>query len=321
MNDEYRDYRHYLYAGRKAPGTIEQRLGDLERFQRTTGLLPRKATARELLTYMSNGYSDWSPSYSKRIRGTLRSYYQWRVQDGRASEDPSESLPPIKVPKRRARRPAPDEVVLAAFDSGTLVERAIIALAASMGLRRNEIASLPLSARDGSTLRVVGKGSRERVLPLDSDTLHLLVELEGQVLPGQHYYFPGRFPGTHLHSHTVYEYVKRLMPEEFPHSLRHRAGTKGFRETKDIRATQELLGHASLATTEVYIESDLRDVAALTRATSMSRIRNPSSQPLTGLEDLIEAAAKLGSQLAPFGWDVQIIRSSQPAPDATVGVQ
>ncbi|WP_181064502.1 tyrosine-type recombinase/integrase [Pseudoclavibacter sp. AY1F1] len=321
MNDEYRDYSHFLYAGKKAPGTIEQRLGDLKRFQTSTKIAPNDATAQQLLSYMASGYARWSPSYSKRIRGTLRSFYQWRVAEGLATTDPSSKLPPIKVPKRRARRPAPDDQVLAAFEAGTLVEQAIVTLAASMGLRRQEIAGLPLDAREGRELRVLGKGGHERTLPLDDESYRVLLALEAQALPGERYYLPGRFPGTHLHHHTVYEYIKRLMPKQFPHSLRYRAATVGFRETKDIRATQEFLGHASLATTEIYVESDRRDVAALTRATSIARIRQPTQAQLSGLDALLAAAAAIGTELEPHGWTINIIKSSAVTPNATVGSQ
>lgn len=309
MSDKYRGYRNYLFAGQKAPGTIEQRVGDLERFERSTGLEVEAATGEDLFQYMANGYGVWAPQYAKRIRGSLRSYFAWRAATGLAQHDPSQDLPSVKIQKRRHRRPAPDDQVLEAFSRGSLQERAILALTAAMGLRRNEVATLPLSARSGGELTVIGKGGKERVLELDDLTKHLLVSIEREATPGTQYYFPGRFPGSHLHPQTVYSYVKNSLPDESPHTLRHRAGTVGYRRTKDIRATQEFLGHASLATTEIYVELDRKSVAAFTKATSLSVAGEEfDGIPLYSAGDLIQQATDLGVLLDPLGWSMSLMR-------------
>lgn len=309
MSDKYRGYRNYLFAGQKAPGTIEQRVGDLERFERTTDVDAEMATSSDLFQYMADGYGVWAPQYAKRIRGSLRSFYGWRFATGLADNDPSQDLPSVKIQKRRHRRPAPDDQVLEAFARGSLRERAILALTAAMGLRRNEVATLPLTARSGNELTVIGKGSKERVLELDDLTKHLLVSIEREAPPGMQYYFPGRFPGTHLHPQTVYSYVKNSLPDESPHTLRHRAGTVGYRRTKDIRATQEFLGHASLATTEIYVELDRTSVAAFTKATSLSTAGNEfDGIPLYSAVDLMRQATDLGVLLDPLGWSMSLVR-------------
>lgn len=308
MNDRFRTYRHHLYAGRKAPGTILQRIGDLERFERSTQILIEDASGEDLLQYMADHHHLWAPEYSKRIRASLRSYFQWRAAADPDATDESRNLPSVRIPKKRHRRPAADDLVLAAFDKASLRERTILALAAGMGLRRTEIATLPLLARQDRELTVLGKGQRERILELDDLTLHLLRSIEAESATGEVYYFPGRWSGTHLHPTTVYEYVKRMLPDESCHTLRHRAGTTGYRRTKDIRATQDFLGHSSLATTEIYVELDKRSTSAITRATSLANAGD--SVPASSLESLLAEAADLSQKLLPYGWNVNLTNAA-----------
>lgn len=317
MKNKFTPYRQYLYAARKAAGTIHQRVGDLERFERSTKSDIEQATPAELLDYMADHYTTWAPEYSKRIRASFRSYFQWRSSVVHGAIDASRDLPSVRIPKKRHRRPAPDDLVLDAFEKATLRERTILALAATMGLRRNEIATLQLSARCHQDLTVVGKGQRERVLVLDDMTLHLLRSIEGETPPGVRYYFPGRWGDTHLHPTTVYSYVKRMLPQECLHTLRHRAGTIGYRRTKDIRATQEFLGHSSLATTEVYVELDRRSTAEITQATSLANAGDP--RPSEPLEKLLSQATQLAGKLAQHGWDIEIMKSSIPVREEVAG--
>jgi integrase/recombinase XerC len=173
----------------------------------------------------------------------------------------------VTVPKPLPH-PTPEVVVLAAFAGASLAVRAMILLAATEGLRRSEIASLHPQNRHGDAIRFLGKGARERIVPLDQLTLATLVNLEA--LQGRDlYYFPGRF-GGHLHSSTVYRWVTSCTPGWTLHSLRHRAATIGYSGTKDLRATQELLGHASPATTQIYTAVAFDDVKAVVNAASLN---------------------------------------------------
>ena len=162
----------------------------------------------------------------------------------------------------------PESIVLNAFQHGTLAERAMLALGASLGLRREEIATAHPRNRAGDTIRVIGKNSDERVVALDTLTASLLLELE--VEQGSDvYYFPGRF-GGHLHPQTIYKWVKaRLGPEWSTHNLRHRAATIGLDCTGDIRAVQELLGHRSTSSTQLYTAVTGSRIARVVETTSL----------------------------------------------------
>lgn len=107
------------------------------------------------------------------------------------------------------------------------------------------------------------------VVPLDELTLAALVSLEG-VHGRDAFYFPGRF-GGHIHPSTVYRWVTSCTPGWTLHSLRHRAATAEYAGTKDLRATQELLGDASPATTQIYTAVAFTDMQAVVDAASLGK--------------------------------------------------
>lgn len=303
-------YESALRAAGKSKGTIEQRLGDLIRFEVCTKIDPSDATFENLRSYLADGAQRWAAQYMKRIRGTFRNYFGWLHAEGCRDENPALGLPPITVPRDAGKRaPAPEEVVFKAVHRApNLAIRLIIVLAASLGLRRSEIAALRLRDREGALLYVTGKGGHRRKIPLEPYSLTLLQEREKEV--GFHeYYFPGRYTG-HLHPSTIASWARPFLRGHCLHSLRHRTASSGFKKTKDIRAVQDLLGHASLATTQIYVGTDFEAIAAVTAATSLSRQSQPPPAPaplsrdLSDLDEhgLLEAHARLHEALKRYGW-------------------
>src|SRR6218665_223154 len=177
-------FRHTLTDAGRNPATIRQRIGDITRLARTHNDLLGITTV-ELRRYLANPV--WAPPTEQ------------------IDHDPAQDLPAVKVPSRPPLNATPENVVLSAFHAGTLRERAILLLAATMGLRRTEIATLPPTARTGNKLRVLGKNDKTRELTLDTLTLDVLKKLEREQ-GSDSYYFPGRF-GGHVHSATVYKWV------------------------------------------------------------------------------------------------------------------
>ncbi|MCX7521961.1 tyrosine-type recombinase/integrase [Microbacterium sp. STN6] len=260
-------YRYHLLAAGKSAGTVKQRMGDIERFSRRYPEL-FAVCAEDLVVYLGVGAecAGWKPEYLKKIRASFRSFYRWAHLSGRMASDPAYALMPVAVP-RPLPHPTPEDVVLEAFAQASLAVRAMILLAATEGLRRSEIAALHPRNRRSNTIRFFGKGSRERAVPLDELTRTTLVQLEHEQGTDT-FYFPGRF-GGHLHSSTVYKWVTELTRGWTLHSLRHRAATMGYAGTKDLRATQEVLGHSSPATTQIYTAVAFADLQAVVSAASL----------------------------------------------------
>ena len=121
----------------------------------------------------------------------------------------------------------------------------MILLAAYAGLRRAEVAAVHSRDIEGTSLRVVGKGGRVRVIPLHPALEEALNGLDG-------YVFPGRLQG-HVSADNVGKTLSRLLgPGWTAHTLRHRFASRAYAAERDIRAVQELLGHSKLETTQLY---------------------------------------------------------------------
>jgi integrase/recombinase XerC len=261
-----KEYRNHLDAAGKSEGTVAQRLYHLDYLRRTHPDL-LAVTADDLEQFLADRRGQ-SAEYRKALRSSFRSYYQWAYRRRLINRDPSAELPPIRVPKTIPRIAA-DPDVDHALDGATVRDTAIILLGRVGGLRLSEITCLKIQSRDFNRLVFRGKGGKERVVPIDDDLLlHALMELERE-LGSEGYYFPGRF-GGHLHISTVYRVVRDRVGIN-THALRHAAGTAGYDETHDIRAVQEFLGHASVATTQIYTHVSGNALRGVSRATSFRR--------------------------------------------------
>jgi integrase len=166
------------------------------------------------------------------------------VAAGHLEHSPAATLDPVRVP-RRLPRPASEAQVTAGTGAACPDTALMVALAAHAGLRRSEIAALRRQDVTPWGVHVVGKGGRHRVVPLAPA---LREQLEARS-PG--WIFPGRFTG-HLHPATVQKRV-RAAAGVAPHAHRHRFATRAYAGTRDLLAVQQLLGHQSPETTQVYV--------------------------------------------------------------------
>lgn len=193
--------------------------------------------------------NNWKPETLASYRTAFRTFWQWGVATGRTAHDAAVLLPAIRIPATRPR-PAPEDVVNRARTTADSRTSLMVQLAAEAGLRCSEIASL--HSRDlvedytGWSLRIVGKGGVIRMVPL---TPRLTLELQSR--PEGHF-FPGRG-----RDHLSAPYVSQLLSEHLDghwtgHTLRHRFATVAYSAERDLRAVQELLGHADPQTTARY---------------------------------------------------------------------
>ena len=307
------DFTHALHAARRAPGTVQQRLGDLRRYSAATGIDPLKASTKDLREYLGRGAQElhWAPEYMKRIRASFRVFYAWAHASGLRDDNPALALASIAIPKgAHTRQPAPEPVVRRAhLIAPTLRVRLIITLAATLGLRRSEIAALRLSNRDGDQIIVSGKGARTRVLALDAYTRHLLEEREREIAWAE-FYFPGRVAG-HAHPATIAKWARPYLDGNGLHSLRHRAATQGYRSTHDVRAVQTFLGHSSLETTQRYVDHDPASLQLVVDATTLGD--GPSTHSTsTQLDELLTQVRRLGQQLRAHGLSVTLTPLPEP---------
>ncbi|MEM0023049.1 MAG: tyrosine-type recombinase/integrase [Thermofilaceae archaeon] len=171
------------------------------------------------------------------------------------------NLQGFELPRRPNELPRylTQEEVQAMIDSAdNLRDKLIISLLFCTGMRVSELASIEAQDVDleEGGIRVRGKGGKERVVFFDSRTRELL-EQYLRSANVDHYLFPGR-KGGHIHYVTVERIVRKLArragikKKVTPHVLRHSFATLSLSKGMDVREIQELLGHASLRTTQVY---------------------------------------------------------------------
>lgn len=252
-------YENRLVAAGRSDGTIRQRLYHLEILSREHPDL-MSVTEADLEAFLA-ARREKAPEYRKAFRASFRVFYRWATRVGHVATDPAAELLAIRIP-RALPSPVADLAVHAALKGAPLRDRAMILLGRLAGLRLNEIATLHTNNRTGDVLRILGKGDKEREVTANAELAELLDALEAEQGPG--YYFPGRWRG-HMHKDAVGKIIRRRLREK-PHSLRHAFASDGFAKTKNIRAVQESLGHASVVTTQRYTRINLDDIRAVSDA-------------------------------------------------------
>ncbi|AXA68523.1 site-specific tyrosine recombinase XerD [Pseudomonas oryzihabitans] len=227
----------------------------------------RDAVLDHLGWRLSEGYQARSTA---RFLSGLRSFYKYGVREGRIAEDPTllVSMPQLGAPLPKSLSEADVEALLGApdtEDSLGLRDRTMLEVLYATGLRVTELISLTLdeiNLREGS-LRVFGKGSKERLIPLGEEAIAWLEDylktarpllLGGQ--PGD-ILFPSQ-RGTPMTRQTFWHRIKLhaqvagIRTSLSPHTLRHAFATHLLNHGADLRTVQMLLGHTSLSTTQIY---------------------------------------------------------------------
>lgn len=265
-------YARWMKASGKPDSTMKLRLYHLKRFAINAPFdHPFDADMDDLIEHL--GDPNWGPHTKRSVRSSLRTFYAWAMATGRTSDNPAGLLPSVPIPIGKPR-PAKDEAVEYGMQYRDPRVRLMIELGTRAGLRCIEISrvnrdDLTASVFEGGTvmsLRVRGKGDRVRMVPIASDLASKIAE---NADPSTGWLFPGLIDG-HLSAGYVSKLVSRALPEGVTaHPLRHRFASRAYRGSNyNIRAVQELLGHSSVATTQVYTAVDDDDLrrAALSAA-------------------------------------------------------
>ncbi len=237
----------HLSAGGRARGTRELRRYHLLCFAEVVEpLSPLAVTVTDLEAWL--GREDWTANTRRSARSTLVGFFSWVSANGWRADNPAALLATVTGVLGRPR-PCPEQFLRSAVIAAGPRERLMLALGAGCGLRRGEIARVRgdhvEDTIDGPILRVLGKGNKTRTVPISDDMAMRLRERAGYAFPSPR--------GGHLTPAHVGKLVSRLLPPGWTtHTLRHRFASAAYRADRDIRAVQELLGHASVATTQIY---------------------------------------------------------------------
>nr|WP_282098871.1 tyrosine recombinase [Qipengyuania sphaerica] len=251
------------------------------------GNLARATPAQ--LSKLGQGWSSLAPSTLARKVSALRQFFGFLVDEGEREDDPTHALP-----RPATRRPLPKilthaqvEALFTRAENEAASDRpeavrvlAMLELLYGSGLRATELVSLPVSAvpRDEPFLTVTGKGGQARLVPVSTRAKKALSRWLALRETGSKFLFPSR--SSHLSRIRLYQMLKELAvradlpPEKLsPHVLRHAFATHLLEGGADLRALQTLLGHADIATTQIYTHVDAARLVKLVNE------RHPLAQP------------------------------------------
>ena len=224
----------------------------------------------ELAAYFAEEHASTRATTANRRLAVLRRFYRWAVRERIVALDPTLRLKGAKVPPRfpKTLSEAQVEALLAAPDVDTplgLRDRAMLELLYATGLRVSELVALTmlnLSLQDG-LVRVIGKGSKERIVPLGEEARRwierYLKEARPAILAGRvadATFVTQRAAG--MTRQMFWVLIKRhamragIEAPLSPHGLRHAFATHLLNHGADLRVVQLLLGHADISTTQIY---------------------------------------------------------------------
>jgi integrase/recombinase XerD len=260
-----------------AANTLTAYRRDLEGADELLGSLAE--AEQEDLARLAGKWADLAPSTVARKASALRQFYGFLLDEGLRKDDPSAALP-----RPATRRPLPKilghaevEALFARAELEAQSERpsavrllTLLELLYGSGLRASELVSLPLAAvpRDAPLLTIIGKGGQQRMVPVSGRARQALSRwLAVRPVDGK-FLFPSR--GKHLTRVRLFQLLKDLAvragldPAKLsPHVLRHAFATHLLEGGADLRILQTLLGHADIATTQIYTHVDAARLVAL----------------------------------------------------------
>ena len=250
--------------------TLDAYRNDLERSAERLGSLA--SASADDLSGLGAAWSDLASSTVARRSAALRRFYGFLFDDGLRADDPSEALP-----RPRLERPLPR--ILDADEVGRMFEAAqdraasgafaalrnlaLLELLYGSGLRASELVGLPRGAvrPQQPFLMVRGKGSKERLVPISSRAQVAVAKWLEVAPTGTIWLFPSG--KSHLSRVRLFQIIREMgadagiAPERVsPHVLRHAFATHLLSGGADLRVLQSLLGHADIATTQIYTHVD-----------------------------------------------------------------
>ncbi len=281
-------FKAYLQLEKSlSDNTVQAYLQDLEKLTQYLLLMNAKISPQQIVLNDLEQFVKWiselgmTASSQSRIISGIKNFYKYCLQEKIANKDPTALLEAPKL-----KRSLPDvlsfdeiESIIAAIDVSTpngVRNKAVIETLYSCGLRVTELVNLKISCLyfDVGFIRVIGKGDKERLVPIGSSAVKYInlyinnTRVHTPVKPGNEDILFLNRRGRKLSRVMIFMIIKdlakqaRITKNISPHTFRHSFATHLVEGGADLRAVQEMLGHESITTTEIYTHLDreyLRD--------------------------------------------------------------
>ena len=278
MNAQIARFRQYLvYEKGLSPKSVEAYLHDVQLLADFLGEDKiADATFEELQKFLKHLYeSDFNARSQARIVSGMRAFYRYLIYASVREDDPTELLDAPKIGMHLPDVLTVDEIkdIIAVIDLSTPEghrNRAMVEVMYGCGLRVSELVTLRLSNLffDDGFIKVVGKGSKERLITIGTTAMKMVnLYVDGnrkllKIKKGEEDYVFLNRRGAHLTREMVFMLVKKWVAAAgidktvSPHTFRHSFATHLIEGGADLRAVQQMLGHESITTTEIYTHLD-----------------------------------------------------------------
>ncbi len=278
MNAQIARFRQYLvYEKGLSPKSVEAYLHDVQLLADFLGEDKiSDATFEELQKFLKHLYdSDFNARSQARIVSGMRAFYRYLIYARQREDDPTELLDAPKIGMHLPDVLTVEEIqnIMDVIDLSTPEghrNRAMVEVMYGCGLRVSELVTLRLSNLffDDGFIKVVGKGNKERLIPIGKTAMKMVnLYINGKrkllkIKKGEEDYVFLNRRGAHLTREMVFMLVKKWVKAAgidktvSPHTFRHSFATHLIEGGADLRAVQEMLGHESITTTEIYTHLD-----------------------------------------------------------------
>lgn len=264
-------YNYYLKVERGlSPNTVKAYIADIEgfyEFLRHRGVTLRDASSSDISDYIISVSDYLSKRSQARLLSSLNSFFDYLVSEGERKDNPSSAVDSPKLGKYLPVVLSVEEVRAILKAAPNERDRAILEVLYGCGLRVSEVCSLKISEvyLKDMFVKVMGKGSKERLVPMAPSTASAIMDYLS-VRPEsdagcEDVLFLNRF-GRALSRVAVFKMVKSVAlvagvdKNLSPHTFRHSFATHLIENGADLRVVQEMLGHESILTTEIYTHVD-----------------------------------------------------------------
>ncbi len=275
-------FKAYLQLEKSlSENSVEAYVHDLDKFTQFLSLRSIDNSPREINLKHLESFLQWinelgmTPSSQSRIVSGLRSFYKYCLQEQISSTDPTALLETPRLAKKLPDFLSFDEIekIIASNDVSTpegARNKAIVETLYSCGLRVSELVNLRLSCLyfEVGYVRIIGKGDKERLVPIGSSAIKYIklykenIRVHIPVMPGNEDVVFLNRRGKKLSRVMIFMIIKDLAKKASisksisPHTFRHSFATHLVEGGADLRAVQEMLGHESITTTEIYTHLD-----------------------------------------------------------------
>lgn len=256
-----------------SPNTVSSYCSDVGDLLEVVPSDPRKMDTDDIEKYLRIKAGTLSKRSQAHCLSSMRSFFDWMILEGERQDNPCDNVDAPKLGRYLPAVLSVDEVnaIIESVDTGSvsgLRDRAVLEVLYGCGLRVSEAVGLKISSlylKEGF-VRIIGKGNKERIVPVGGAAIDaLLAYINSRPAPYdsdfEDFVFLNKF-GKTLSRVAVFTMVKKqamlagVRKEISPHTFRHSFATHLIENGADLRVVQEMLGHESILTTEIYTHID-----------------------------------------------------------------